>query len=255
MRETVEPSLRGYAGWFDREINEIAVGEDLDADTIYHELSHAWFNGAVSTQRWFTEGLAQVYAAELVRRDGGDPRRPAPPATDAPGGAALGRLGFHHRRERPRRRGVRLRLGVLGARRPGRRDRLRPDSGRSSTRSRDGTSAYDADVTGERPDEDWQRVYDVVVEIGGAMTARDVFQAHVVDTDGAGLIELRDRAAADVAQLSRAQRAVVPARRRPQPVGTVGVRRRRRRAGRGRRRARSSRRTRGDRGDGRYRRT
>ena len=38
-------------------------------------------------------------------------------------------------------------------------------------------SAYDADVTGERPDEDWQRVYDAVVEVGGATTARDAHLA------------------------------------------------------------------------------
>jgi hypothetical protein len=202
IRETVEPSLRGYAGWFDRENNEIAVGEDFDADTIYHELSHAWINGAVSTERWLTEGLAQVYAAELVRRDGGDPREPAPPATDAPGAVPLtdwaSTVGESDRDVEEYGYGssfwvVDVLVDEIGF------DRMRE----VVVALRDGASAYDADVTGERPDEDWQRVYDAVVEVGGASTARDLFQAHVVDTDGAGLIDVRGRAAADVAQLSQ----------------------------------------------------
>lgn len=81
VRQTVEPNRSGYAGWFDAKSNEIAVGEALDADTIYHELSHAWINRSVTTERWFTEGLPQVYASELVRRDtatmrGRRPNRP-----------------------------------------------------------------------------------------------------------------------------------------------------------------------------------
>ena len=201
VRETVEPSLRGYAGWFDRESNEIAVGEELDADTIYHELSHAWFNSAVSTERWFTEGLAQVYAAELVRRDGGDPREPVPPAADAPGALPLTDWAstIDESDRDTEEYGYGSSFWVV--------DVLVDEVGFDRTREvvnalRDGASAYDADVQGERPDEDWQRVYDAIVEIGGAMTARDVFQARVVDTDGAGLIELRDAAAADVAELA-----------------------------------------------------
>jgi hypothetical protein len=202
VRETVEPSLSGYAGWFDRESNEIAVGEDLDADTIYHELSHAWFNGAVSTERWFTEGLAQVYAAEVVRRDGGDPRQPAPPATDAPGALPLtdwaSTVGESDRDVEAY--GYDSSFWVV--------DVLVDEIGFDQTREvvnalRDGSSAYDPAATGERPDEDWQRVYDAVVEIGGAITAHDVFQARVVDPEGALLIDQRDRAAADVADLER----------------------------------------------------
>ncbi len=202
VRETVEPNLRGYAGWFDRESNEIAVGEELDADTIYHELSHAWFNSAVSTERWFTEGLAQVYAAELVRRDGGSPRQPTPPAADAPGALALtdwaSTVGGSDRDTEEY--GYGTSFWVV--------DALVAEIGFDRTREvvnalRDGASAYDVAVTGERPDEDWQRVYDAIVEIGDAVTARDVFQARVVGPDGAGLIEARDRAATDVAGLAQ----------------------------------------------------
>lgn len=202
VRETVEPNLRGYAGWFDRESNEIAVGEDLDADTIYHELSHAWFNGALSTERWFTEGLAQVYAAELVRRDGGDVRVPTAPAADAPGALPLTDWGSDVGEidRETEEYGYGTSFWVV--------DVLVDEIGFDRTRDlltalRSARSPYDTESPGQRPDEDWKRVYDAMVEIGGALTARDVFQALVVDPEGAGLIDLRDRAAADIADLAQ----------------------------------------------------
>ena len=203
VRETVEPSLRGYAGWFDRESNEIAVGEDLDADTIFHELSHAWFNGSLSTERWFTEGLAQVYAAELVRRDGGDVRVPTSPAADAPGALPLtdweSDLAIEIDRDTEE-YGYETSFWVV--------DVLVDEIGFDRTREvltalRNVRSPYDTDAPSERPDEEWKRVYDAVVEIGGASTARDAFQAWVVDPEGALLIDRRDLAAAGVADLER----------------------------------------------------
>ncbi len=89
IRQTVEPNFYGYAGWFDSEAAEIAVGEELDADTMYHELSHAWFNSDLFEGRWLGEGFAQIYAAELVDRDGGDPRSPDVPARFGTGGQPL----------------------------------------------------------------------------------------------------------------------------------------------------------------------
>jgi hypothetical protein len=202
VRETVEPNLRGYAGWFDRETGEIAVGEELDADTIYHELSHAWFNGTITTQRWFTEGLAQVYAAELVRRDGGDARTPTVPAADAAGtlpltdwGSDVGEIDRDTEEY-----GYATSFWVV--------DVLVDEIGFDRTRDvvaalRDHTSPYDPGSPAARPDEEWKRVYDAVVEIGEALTARDVFEERVVDPDGALLIDQRDRLATDVADLAR----------------------------------------------------
>lgn len=200
VRETVEPNLRGYAGWLDREINEIAVGEQLDADTLYHELSHAWINGTVSTERWLTEGLAQVYAAELVRRDGGAAREPTPPAVDAPGALPLTEWSsdVEVSDRDTEEYGYSSSFWVV--------DAVVDEIGLDRTRDvvnalRDGVSAYEPDTAGRRPAADWQRVYDAIVEIGGAGTARDVFQARVVDPDGAAQIELRDRSATEVAEL------------------------------------------------------
>ena len=198
VRETVEPTLYGYAGWFDTKTNEIAVGEALDADTIYHELSHAWLNSRLSTERWLTEGLAQVYAAELVRRDGDIPREPPAPEPDDPVAAPLTDwTGFGSERA-VEEFGYDTSFWVL--------DVLVDEIGFQRTSDvvaglRDRISAYDPAAAGEPTDDDWKRVYDAFVEIGGATTAPDLFRAHVVDAQEADLIGRRDQAAAEVAAL------------------------------------------------------
>ncbi|PKW27914.1 hypothetical protein [Phycicoccus duodecadis] len=75
IREDASPSLRGYDGWFDPQGDEIVVGEQLDDDLIYHELSHAWVSGDRFDQRWLYEGLAQVIAERTVQRTGGRPTK------------------------------------------------------------------------------------------------------------------------------------------------------------------------------------
>ncbi len=73
IREDASPSLRGYDGWFDPTDDEIVIGEQLDADLIFHELSHAWVSGERFDERWVSEGLAQVLAERAVRATGGTP--------------------------------------------------------------------------------------------------------------------------------------------------------------------------------------
>jgi hypothetical protein len=75
IREDASPSLRGYDGWFDPTDDEIVIGEQLDADLIFHELSHAWVSGERFDQRWMSEGLAQVLAERAVKATGGTPSR------------------------------------------------------------------------------------------------------------------------------------------------------------------------------------
>ncbi|HMM96924.1 hypothetical protein [Phycicoccus sp.] len=67
IREDSSPQVRGYDGWFDPSEDEIVVGERLDDDLVYHELSHAWFYGDRFVERWLSEGLAQVTAERAVR--------------------------------------------------------------------------------------------------------------------------------------------------------------------------------------------
>ena len=73
IREDASPSLRGYDGWFDPTDDEIVIGERLDADLIFHELSHAWVSGERFDERWVSEGLAQVLAERAVKATGGTP--------------------------------------------------------------------------------------------------------------------------------------------------------------------------------------
>jgi hypothetical protein len=198
VRQSVEPNLAGYAGWFDLRSNEIAVGEELDADTIYHELSHAWFNSSVSPERWLTEGLAQVYAAELIRRDGETPEEPVTPAADDPAALPLidwGDIGSPTEIEEF---GYNTSFWVL--------DGLVDEIGFERTGDvvealRLRSSPYGGTEAVRAPAEEWQRVYDMFVEVGDAATAGDLFRAHVVGADDAALIELRDRAAGEVAAL------------------------------------------------------
>jgi hypothetical protein len=199
VRQTVEPNLRGYAGWFDARSNEIAVGEALDADTIYHELSHAWFNSRLSTERWLTEGLAQVYAAELVGRDGDEARTPTEPAAGDPAARPLTDWTALDSDRAVEEFGYATSFWVV--------DALVDDIGVDRTAEviaalRSGASPYGDAAQVERPGADWQRVYDVFVEIGGADAARELFGSHVVDADGAASIDRRDRAATDVAGLA-----------------------------------------------------
>lgn len=63
VTEVHTPLLEGYAGIYESLIDEIRISEDLDAQTILHEASHAWFDRAFVDERWITEGLAEEYAA------------------------------------------------------------------------------------------------------------------------------------------------------------------------------------------------
>ncbi|MBM6401303.1 hypothetical protein [Phycicoccus sonneratiae] len=74
IREDASPSLRGYDGWFDPTGDEIVVGEQLDDDLIFHELSHAWVSGESFEGRWLYEGLAQAIAERAVKATDGTPR-------------------------------------------------------------------------------------------------------------------------------------------------------------------------------------
>jgi hypothetical protein len=58
--------LRGYGGTYDPAANVIEVGENLDRHTLLHELTHAWINDRVLTERWIGEGLAEEISARAA---------------------------------------------------------------------------------------------------------------------------------------------------------------------------------------------
>ena len=93
IREDASPSLRGYDGWFDPSDDEIVIGEQLDADLLFHELSHAWVSGERFDERWVSEGLAQVLAERAVEATGGRPTTHPEVSRGASGAVALNSWG------------------------------------------------------------------------------------------------------------------------------------------------------------------
>jgi hypothetical protein len=81
VTEVHTPLLEGYAGVYESLTDEIRISEDLDAQTILHEASHAWFDRAFVDERWITEGLAEEYAAR-ARAELGLKGPAGPDATD-----------------------------------------------------------------------------------------------------------------------------------------------------------------------------
>ncbi len=93
IREDASPSLRGYDGWFDPTDDEIVIGEALDEDLLFHELSHAWVSGDRFDERWVSEGLAQVLAERTVVATGGTPRKQPSVSRRSAGAVALNAWG------------------------------------------------------------------------------------------------------------------------------------------------------------------
>ena len=82
VKESYGPSVHGYAGWFDTTTNVIEVGDELDEQVIFHELTHAWFHGDLFAERWIYEGLSELYAAEVI--EGMGQPRPEPESISPP---------------------------------------------------------------------------------------------------------------------------------------------------------------------------
>ncbi|MDH3294742.1 MAG: hypothetical protein OER95_10540 [Acidimicrobiia bacterium] len=76
ITESFDPTLAGYGGWYDSAAEEISVGDQLDDQLMMHELAHLWFGRALFGERWIIEGLADLYAAEVVEAMGEE--RPEP---------------------------------------------------------------------------------------------------------------------------------------------------------------------------------
>jgi len=64
--EVVSWALGGYAGIFDPSTRIIQVANDADPFVILHEAAHAWFNGALVSERWAGEAFASWYALQAA---------------------------------------------------------------------------------------------------------------------------------------------------------------------------------------------
>ncbi|MBO0611125.1 hypothetical protein [Myceligenerans salitolerans] len=87
IREDVSPEVIGYA-WYDGQTEEIVIGEDLDEQLFYHELTHTWVNGETLEGRWLVEGLTETIARRVVKETGGKVDR-RKTTRDADGALAL----------------------------------------------------------------------------------------------------------------------------------------------------------------------
>lgn len=77
--ESFSPFLNGYSGWYQPQTDTIEVGDTRDDQLLFHELSHVWLNDDLFAERWITEGLADLFAAEAIESIGGE--RPEPEST------------------------------------------------------------------------------------------------------------------------------------------------------------------------------
>jgi hypothetical protein len=192
--EALDPALQGYAGWYVGSDGTIELGEVIDDRVLVHELTHLWFNGALFTERWITEGLAETYAALLVP-DGSIPPDRSPdvlfplnswsipvraPSTDD---AVAASEAFGYAQS----------FTVV--------DALFAEIGGDAMRrvlraAAADLTAYpggddDPPVTG--PD-DWRRFLDLLEGTGGSAIATDLFAEYVVESSALPILQDRDAA-------------------------------------------------------------
>lgn len=64
--ETLAVVAEGFGGWYDSVEHTITIGDQLHPHLVLHELTHAWINFDVFTERWLVEGFAEEYAFRAV---------------------------------------------------------------------------------------------------------------------------------------------------------------------------------------------
>ena len=193
VRESVEPILEGFAGWFDQSTGVIEVGETLDPALVFHEVGHAWFNDDFSLSRWINEGLAETYANLLLERTGGTPRQPAAPAVGAVGAQPLAEWVLpvvFPPDASAERYGYDTSYFVV--------DALVDEIGVDAmadvlTAMEDDVEAYrgEGDPAPTTATADWRRLLDLATEVGGAQAATDLFRAWVAPPSDLADLELR----------------------------------------------------------------
>lgn len=195
ITEVHTPLLEGYAGLYDPTRDEITISEDLDDLTIVHEASHAWFKTTLFTGRWITEGLADEYAARVLRELGRDYPGPgavkrkaklAFPLADWPPPAPIesedgdAREQYGYDASWLVMRGV---VGIVGA------DGMREVFAAAS----DGTTAYVGDASPEHTTQpnDWRRFLDLTDALGARPGVEDLLVKWVLDAKAQTLLPAR----------------------------------------------------------------
>jgi len=66
VHETISRTTGGYAGLFDPSLGQVDIAYDAADYVVLHESAHAWFNGALLTDRWANEAFASYYGLEVA---------------------------------------------------------------------------------------------------------------------------------------------------------------------------------------------
>jgi hypothetical protein len=197
VTEVYSPLLEGYAGIYYTAEDRIEISEDLDDLVIVHELSHAWFNDGLFTDRWIDEGLADTYAAITLEALGEDRQLPEEPQAGDEGRLDLVSWGPPERitDETAARETYAYNAAWFVG------NGLVEEVGAAAMRAifraaHDDRIAYRGAGPAEpvpAPD-GWRRYLDLLEEIGGSTTAERLFREYVVTPDG--VLELDARSGA-----------------------------------------------------------
>ncbi len=228
LRESAEPSLEGYSGWFDYGTGVIEMGEELDPAVTLHELAHRWFNDDTSYHRWITEGLAETYANAVAGRAGGTAHEPGVPRRRAPGKRPLNEwesFSFAQQDEQAEKYGYDASFFVV--------DTLFDEIG--AGRMADilaaidaGTPAYGTSGAARPGPVSWRRYLDLLEQVGGSERATALFRRFVVSAPDAAALDERADARGTYARLVELGRRLGASRSGRRGHGGVAVRRRRR---------------------------
>ncbi len=210
VREDSSVNVRGYDGWFDTSSDEIVIGEALDRELLFHELSHAWASSSAIDQRWIYEGLAQALAARAVRELGGTSAEP--PAVSRASAAAFPLNAWHEDTGRSQAgndygypAAYRAMRALLNGTEPARTsDVLAAVVG--------GRSAYAASTDEGSMDDvtDWRRFLDLLETTGGDAGAEQVYRSWVLTPAQKRLLANRRTARAAYERLDAADGAFAP---------------------------------------------
>ena len=184
----------GYAGVFITGEDSIEVGDRLDKHVLLHELSHAWFNQHLFTDRWVTEGLAEEFSNQALDELGGTAKDPKPIRASSryamplnawttfgpldPTTAQIDRFGYeaayaviHDLAEDVGPENMQKVLAAANSR----------------------LIAYQGDPEAEETHvpRDWRYFYDLLEHVGDSDEAEDLFEDHVLTREQSGLFAQR----------------------------------------------------------------
>jgi hypothetical protein len=188
------PHAYGFGGWYDSSSDVIEVGDALDAQVMLHELSHAWFNDEFGRERWFGEGLAELYSNLALERINRDFQRAEEVSIEHEHAVPLA-TWEHAVREAPEEdqyaypaawwviSEIYDEIGQEGFQ-------------RVLASGLDSTIPYVGNTEPEivRGIVDWRRTLDLFEVVGGSANATELYETYVVDEDDVPLLDVRAEA-------------------------------------------------------------